>query len=432
MPAKSIQSVRGVRDLKPAEAAAWRHAEDVVRAILEGGGYREFRVPVLEHSELYRRSVGEHTDIVQKEMYNLEGSKGQTLTLRPEATAGIVRAALEHGLHRGRHRFWCAGPMFRRERPQRGRLRQFHQFDAEAIGYAGPDIDAELIALAARIFRALDVDGLALEINSLGGPDCRRAYRRSLRAYFQDHFESLDADSRARLDANPLRILDSRNPEMAGLIAGAPDIAGFLEPESAEHLSALESLLTSIGLPYRRNPRLVRGLDYYSKTVFEFLTDRLGAQNAVCAGGRYDGLVEQLGGPPTPAIGWAMGIERLMELASASPPSGRTRAYLVLLGDLAVQQAGLQLAEKLRNECVSVELEMHCGGGGARAQMRHASRSGARYAVIIGERELAAGMAGLKDLRRETEQEDIPLAELPGVLEGRADRTIPAHGRFSN
>jgi len=428
VPSRLIQSVRGVRDLKPPEASAWRHAEEVVRAILEGGGYREFRAPVLEHAELYQRSVGEHTDIVQKEMYSLEGGKGQTLALRPEATAGIVRAALEHGLHRGRHRFWCVGPMFRRERPQRGRLRQFHQFDAEAIGYAGPDIDAELIAQAARIFRELGVDGLALEINSLGGAECRRAYRRNLRAYFRDHFESLDADSRARLDANPLRILDSRNPRMSELIAGAPDIAEFLEPESAEHLSGLESLLTSIGLPYRRNPRLVRGLDYYSRTVFEFLTDRLGAQNAVCAGGRYDGLVEQLGGPPTPAIGWAMGIERLMELAAAFPPAGRTRVYLVLLGGLAVQQAGLQLAETLRSECAFMDLEMHCGGGGARAQMRHASRSGARYAVIIGEQELAAGEAGLKDLRSGAEQQAIPLEELPRVLRDRADRTIPAHG----
>ncbi len=428
MPARSIQSVRGVRDLKPDEASVWRHAEEVVRAILEGGGYREFRVPILEHTELYRRSVGEHSDIVQKEMYNLEGSKGQTLTLRPEATAGIVRAALEHGFHRGRRRFWCAGPMFRRERPQRGRLRQFHQFDAEAIGYPGPDIDAELIALAARIFRELGVDGLVLEINSLGGPDCRRAYRQSLKDYFQDHFESLDADSRLRLDANPLRILDSRNPELSELIAGAPDIAEFLEPESAEHLSALESLLTAVGVPYRRNPRLVRGLDYYSRTVFEFLTDRLGAQNAVCAGGRYDGLVEQLGGPPTPAVGWAMGIERLMELASASAPPGRTRAYLVLLGGLAVQQAGLRLAEKLRDECAFLDLEMHCGGGKAGAQMRHASRSGARYAVIIGERELAAGAVALKDLRRQAQQEDIPLDALPQVLQERVARRIPSHG----
>jgi len=430
VPAKPIQSVRGVWDLKPDEASAWRRAEEAVRATLEGAGYGEFRVPVLEHAELYRRSVGEHTDIVQKEMYNLEGSKGQMLTLRPEATAGIVRAALEHGLHRGRHRFWCAGPMFRRERPQRGRLRQFHQFDAEAIGYAGPDIDAELIALAARIFREMGVEGLVLEINSLGGPDCRRAYRQNLRAYFQDHFESLDADSRLRLNANPLRILDSRNPEMSGLIAGAPDIAEFLEPESAEHLSALESLLASIGLPYRRNSRLVRGLDYYSRTVFEFLTDRLGAQNAVCAGGRYDGLVEQLGGPPTPAVGWAMGIERLMELASPPPPPGRTRVYLVLIGGLAVQQSGLRLAEKLRNECAFLDLEMHCGGGRAATQMRRASRSGAQYALIVGERELAAGAAGLKDLRRQSEQEDVPLEALPQALEECAarTRTIPFHG----
>ncbi len=396
--------------------------------ILGGGGYRELRVPILEHAELYRRSVGEHTDIVQKEMYTLEGSKGQTLALRPEATAGIARAVLEHGLHRGRHRFWCAGPMFRRERPQRGRLRQFHQFDAEAVGYAGPDIDAELIALAARILAELGVEGLVLEINSLGGPECRRNYRENLKAYFRDHRASLDADSRRRMEVNPLRILDSRNPEMSELIDGAPDISEYLEPESAEHFSALESLLAAIGLPCRRNPRLVRGLDYYSKTVFEFLADGLGAQNAVCAGGRYDGLVAQLGGPPTPAIGWAMGVERLLELASPVRSPGGIRAYLVLLGGLEAQQAGLQLAESLRNECPSLHLEMHCGGGGARAQLRRASRSGARYAVIVGERERAAGTAILKDLRRESEQQAIPLAELPRVLEGRANRTIPTHG----
>ena len=361
-------------------------------------------------------------------MYTLEGSKGRTLTLRPEATAGMVRAALEHGLHRGRHRFWCVGPMFRKERPQRGRLRQFHQFDAEAIGYPGPDIDAELIALAARIFRELGVAGLTLEINTLGGAECRRAWRDSLQAYFRGHLDSLDADSRARLDSNPLRILDSRNPEMAGLIAAAPDIAAFLEPESAEHFSALEALLDAVGLPYRRNPRLVRGLDYYSRTVFEFLTDKLGAQNAVCAGGRYDGLVEQLGGPPTPAVGWAMGIERLLELAAPATGAEPAGAYLVLIGGPAVQQAGLRLAEKLRGQRPQLEVEMHCGGGGVRAQMRRASRSGARYALILGERELSAGVAGLKDLRQEGEQEDVPLSDLARVLDSRGNRTIPAHG----
>ena len=428
MASKRIQSVRGVRDLLPDDTEAWRRAEDIVRATLESGGYREFRVPILEDAELYRRSVGEYTDIVQKEMYLLEGSRGQTLALRPEATAGILRAALEHGLHRGRHRFWCAGPMFRRERPQRGRLRQFHQFDAEAIGYPGPDIDAELIALAARIFRALGVENVALEINSLGGAACRRAYRASLTDYFQDHFESLDADSRQRLNANPLRILDSRNPEMSDLIAGAPDIAEFLEPEAAEHFSALESLLAAVGLSYRRNPRLVRGLDYYTNTVFEFLADGLGAQNAVCAGGRYDGLAEQLGGPATPAVGWAMGIERLLELTSDAEETAQTRAYMVLIGGLDVQQAGLRLAEALRTECPFLQLEMHCGGGGASTQMRRASRSGACYAVIVGERELAAGRVGLKDLRGQNAQEEVPLSELARALTERAGRTIPAHG----
>lgn len=428
MPGKPVQSVRGVRDLLPEDAALWRSAETIVIATLEEHGYREFRVPLLEHADLYLRSVGEDTDIVQKEMYTTQGSKGRIISLRPEATAGIVRAALEHGLHRGRHRVWCAGPMFRRERPQRGRLRQFHQFDVEAIGFAGPDIDAELIALTARIFSRLSVDGIALELNSLGGPRCRAAYRDCLREYFQDHFPSLDADSRDRLDRNPLRILDSRNPDMAGLIAEAPEVSEFLEPESADHFAELQALLTAIGLDFRVNPRLVRGLDYYSRTVFEFLTDRLGAQNAVCAGGRYDGLVEQLGGPPTPAIGWAMGVERLLELARVPGSAEEEGAYLVLLGGREVLQAGLRLAEKLRDECPGVPVQMHCGGGGARAQMRHASRSGARYALVIGERELGAGTVGLKDLRGESEQKDIPIEEVSGVLSGHADRTIPGHG----
>ena len=428
MPGKSVQSVRGVRDLLPDETAAWRSAEAVVCSILEAGGYREFRVPVLEHAELYLHSAGADSDIVQKEMYTIEGGKGRTITVRPEATAGIVRAALEHGLHRGRHRLWCAGPMFRRERPQRGRLRQFHQFDVEAIGFAGPDIDAELMALAARIFRALGVDGLTLELNSLGGPDCRATYRGRLREYFTDHLHSLDDDSRRRLDTNPLRILDSRNPDMAGLIADAPDISEFLEPESAEHFAAVQSLLSAIELPFRINPRLVRGLDYYSRTVFEFLTDRLGAQNAVCAGGRYDGLVEQLGGPPTPAIGWAMGIERVLELARLPASREPAGAYLVLLGGIEVQQAGLKLAEQLRNECPGLPVEMHCGGGGARTQLRHASRSGARHAVVLGERELASGTVGLKDLRQKGEQEEVRLEELPVVLRARVDRTIHDHG----
>ena len=428
MPGKSVQSVRGVRDLLPEDAALWRSAEGIVTATLEEHGYRELRVPLLEHAELYLRSVGEDTDIVQKEMYTTQGSKGRVISLRPEATAGIVRAALEHGLHRGRHRVWCAGPMFRRERPQRGRLRQFHQFDAEAIGFAGPDIDAELIALAARIFARLGVNGIVLELNSLGGSRCRAAYRNRLREYFGDHLQSLDADSRGRLDRNPLRILDSRNPDMAALIGEAPEVSGFLEPESADHFAELQALLTAIGLDFRVNPRLVRGLDYYSRTVFEFLTDRLGAQNAVCAGGRYDGLVEQLGGPPTPAIGWAMGIERVLELARPADSAEAEGAYLVLLGGSDVRQAGLKLAEKLRNECPGLPVQMHCGGGNVKAQMRHASRSRARYALVIGERELDGGTVGLKDLREESEQEDIPIEELPRVLRGPADRTIRDHG----
>ena len=428
MAKNSVQSVRGVRDLLPGDAALWRSAERIVTGTLEEHGYREFRVPLLEHAELYLRSVGEDTDIVQKEMYTTEGGKGRIIALRPEATAGMVRAALEHGLHRGRHRVWCAGPMFRRERPQRGRLRQFHQFDVEAIGFAGPDIDAELIALAARVFDRLGAEGIALELNSLGGSECRAAYRLRLKEYFQDHIQSLDADSRGRLDSNPLRILDSRNPELDGLISAAPEISGFLEPESADHFAELQALLSAIGIGFRINPRLVRGLDYYSRTVFEFVTDRLGAQNAVCAGGRYDGLFEQLGGPATPAMGWAMGAERVMELARLPEAELSHGVYMVLLGGGEVRRTGLKLAETLRNECPGLPVEMHCGGGGARAQMRHASRSNARYALVIGERELEAGAAGLKDLRGDSEQREIPLGELPSVLRERPDRTIQDHG----
>ena len=428
MAGNSVQSVRGVRDLLPADAARWRSAEQIVIGTLEEHGYREFRVPLLEHAELYLRSVGEDTDIVQKEMYTTEGGKGRVIALRPEATAGMVRAALEHGLHRGRHRVWCAGPMFRRERPQRGRLRQFHQFDVEAIGFAGPDIDAELIALAARVFSRLGVEGIALELNSLGGPECRAAYRQRLKEYFQDHIPSLDDDSRRRLESNPLRILDSRNPELAGLIGAAPDVSTFLEPESADHFAELQTLLTAAGIGFRINPRLVRGLDYYSRTVFEFVNDRLGAQNAVCAGGRYDGLVEQLGGPSTPAIGWAMGVERVMELARLPEPELSHGVYMVLLGGGEVRRTGLRLAETLRNECPGLPVEMHCGGGGARAQMRQASRSNARYALVIGERELEAGTAGLKDLREEGEQLDLPIEELLRVLRKPPDRTIQDHG----
>lgn len=310
-----IQAIRGMSDLLPADTAIWAPVEQTLRRVLASYGYREIRVPILERTELFQRSIGEVTDIVEKEMYTFDDRNGQSLTLRPEATAGIVRAAIENGMLRGqRHRLWSSGPMFRYEKPQKGRYRQFHQFDVEAIGFAGPDIDAELIAMTARLWRELGIDGLQLQINSLGMPEGRLRYREELAAWFRSHADMLDEDSVRRLERNPLRILDSKNPHMQALIAGAPAIDGFLDEDSRHHFETVQQLLAGAGVAFTINPRLVRGLDYYNRTVFEWVTDRLGSQGAVCAGGRYDGLIAQLGGTPTEAFGCAMGMERLVEL----------------------------------------------------------------------------------------------------------------------
>jgi histidyl-tRNA synthetase len=370
---------------------------------------------MLERTELFKRSIGEMTDIVEKEMYTFEDRGGDSVTLRPEATAGIVRACISNGLlHNQRQKVWCAGPMFRYERPQKGRYRQFHQIDVEALGFPGPDVDAELIIMSARIWRKLGLDGLVLNVNSLGTAESRRAYRATLVEYFRGHAEALDEDSRRRLEGNPLRILDSKNPAMRAVIEGAPLLTDHLDAESAAHFARLRADLDAAGVPYVVNPRLVRGLDYYARTVFEWVTTDLGSQDAVCSGGRYDGLVQQLGGESVPGIGWALGEERIVELLRLKGLVG-DEAYAdvyVVLGGEAVEAAGLRVAESLRAALPGLRVEMNCGAGSFKSQMKRADRSGARYAVILGDDEVARGIAALKPMREDAEQAEVPLADL--------------------
>jgi len=414
-----IQAVRGMNDLLPAESAAWQALECAARETFAEYGYREIRVPVLERTELFKRSIGEFTDIVEKEMYTFLDRGGDSLTLRPEATAGIVRACLSNGLlHNQRQKLWCMGPMFRYERPQKGRYRQFHQIDVEALGFEGPDVDAELILMSARLWRRLGIGGVSLQLNSLGTSESRATYRGKLVEYFRRHETSLDEDSRRRLEGNPMRILDSKNPAMREVVAGAPLITDHLDPASAAHFDRLRSHLDDAGLAFAVNPRLVRGLDYYSRTVFEWITSDLGSQDAVCSGGRYDGLVAQLGGEPVPAIGWALGEERvveLMRLQGRADAESTVDVYLALAG-AAAERAGLQLAERLRDALPGLRIETNCGGGSFKSQLKRADRSGARLAVILGDDELARGVATLKPLRETTEQRPVPLDELPGAL----------------
>jgi len=416
---KQIQPVRGMNDVLPAEIGVWQHLERVARAVFEAYGYEELRVPIVEHTELFQRSIGEHTDIVEKEMYTFQDTGGDSLTLRPEATAGIARAAISNGMLRGaRHKLWCLGPMFRHERPQKGRYRQFYQFDLEALGFPGPDVDIELIALSARLWQALKLTRVRLTINSLGSMEARANYRQRLQRYFSSHQSALDEDSRRRLDGNPLRILDSKQPAMRSLIEGAPLLTEYLDPESQAHFAALRAGLNVLGVEYQVNPRLVRGLDYYSRTVFEWVTDALGSQDAVCSGGRYDGLIAQLGGEPTPAIGFAMGVERVAELltqAGSVPPTAGPEVYIVVNGERA-ERAALRLAEQLRDALPGRGVLLNLGGGNFKTQFRRADRSGARLALILGDAELDRGVAAVKPLRREDGQIDCPLNELPARI----------------
>ncbi len=404
---KPIQPIRGMADILPADTPGWRKLERVLSELLLAYGYQELRIPVVERTELFKRSIGEVTDIVEKEMYTFEDRNGESLTLRPEATAGIVRAGISNGLlHNQRQKLWFTGPMFRYEKPQKGRYRQFHQFDVEALGFEGPDIDAELIIISQRVWDALGIDALTLELNSLGTPQSRVRYREALLDYFSSHEAELDQDSRNRLHRNPMRILDSKNPAMAGLIDGAPMITDYLDPESEVHFALLQELLDDAGIGYRINPRLVRGLDYYSRTVFEWVTDRLGAQSAVCSGGRYDGLVAQLGGRDTPAVGWALGMERLLELYRLCGGEVSDRSpdvYIVAVGDASLRPA-FRIAEALRSQHPDLRVETNCGGGSFKAQMKRADRSGAAIALLLGENEVERQEIVLKPLRSGAEQ----------------------------
>jgi histidyl-tRNA synthetase len=413
-----IEPLRGMNDVLPADARWWRRLESAARTVFAQYGYQEIRVPLLEQTGLFKRAIGEYTDIVEKEMFTFE-REGESLTLRPEGTAGIVRAAISNGLlHNQRHRVFLMGPMFRGERPQKGRYRQFHQIDAEAFGYEGPDIDAELILMTARLWKLLGISRVQLELNSLGTPEARRNYREALQAYFGAHEADLDADSRRRLGGNPLRILDSKNPAMQPLIAAAPLLTDHLDDASRVHFEGLRARLDAAGVPYVLNPRLVRGLDYYSRTVFEWTTDALGSQNAVCSGGRYDGLVTQLGGEATPAIGWALGVERivlLMQELGCEAPADVPHVYVVLAGEAAAR-AGLGVAERLRDALPWLRVETDLGGGGFKGQFKRADRSGAALAVVLGDDEVAKGVAGLKSLRGTGEQESCPLTDLPARI----------------
>ena len=426
---KAIQAIRGMNDLLPEALSLWQRIEQTAEMVLGAYGYREIRFPVLEKTELYKRSIGEVTDIVEKEMYTFEDRNGDSLTLRPEGTAGCVRAGVENGLlHNQVQRLWYAGPMFRHERPQKGRYRQFHQIGVEVFGIGTPDIDAELILVTARLWRLLGIHGLELQVNSLGTPAARARYRQVLVEYLRGHLETLDEDSRRRLDSNPLRVLDSKNPAMQALIAAAPNLHDHLDEESRRHFEQLCSTLQAANIAYRVNPRLVRGLDYYTRTVFEWVTTDLGAQGTVCAGGRYDGLVEILGGQSTPAAGFAIGLERLAELAALQKVAGADRppqVYVAPLGEGKVAQQGLFLAEQLRDAGLRVEL--HCGGGSLKSQLKRADRSGARYALLLGESELAAAQVSVKNLRADEPQQLVGLAEAAVLL--RAWLADGAHNR---
>ena len=420
-----------MNDILPDVSGTWRYLEQIVQDIFHSYGYNEIRLPILEHTELFRRSIGEQTDIVEKEMYTFEDRNGESLTMRPEATASVVRAGITNGLlHNQRQKLWTAGPMFRYEKPQKGRFRQFHQFNVEALGYAGPDVDAELIIMSARMWRELGISKLELELNSLGMPDARQRYRDTLVDYFSGVKSQLDQDSIRRLERNPLRILDSKNPQMQAIVDAAPVMLDFLDTESAEHFDELRGLLDAAGVSYTLNPRLVRGLDYYSRTVFEWVTDALGSQGAVCSGGRYDGLVEKLGGRPTPAVGWAMGIERLVALFEAcggEAPPGDADVYVVAVGDGTLEHA-FGLVEELRDKIAGIRVELNLGGGSFKSQMKRANNSNADYALILGEQELAEGRVGIKPMHTREEQYSVGLNELATALAGKLSEAAAQAG----
>ena len=417
---KSIQAVRGMRDILPEETPYWHYLESVVQETLTSYGYQEIRFPILEKTELFKRSIGEVTDIVEKEMYTFEDRNGDSLTLRPEGTAVCVRAGIENGLlHNQIQKLWYKGPMFRHERPQKGRYRQFHQVGVEVFGLKGPDIDAELIFITRRLWQALGLlSNVRLELNTLGTQESRKAYREQLVEFLSDHESELDEDSRKRLTTNPLRVLDSKNRDTQKIVANAPNMLDCMDDESREDFEQLKQYLDDAGVEYVVNPRLVRGLDYYSKTVFEWITDDLGAQGTVCAGGRFDALVAYLGGKSTPAIGFAMGLERLITLLmekGEAPVETQADCYVVLAGEQA-QRKGLQLAESVHNALPGIKLLTNCGGGSFKAQMKKADRSGASLALIIGDDEIANNSVNIKYLREDKGQQPIALDNLMAFL----------------
>jgi len=407
-------------DVLPHDCAVWRFLEDTVARLLQRYGYGELRLPLVEATALFKRSIGDVTDIVEKEMYSFEDRNGDSLSLRPEGTAGCVRAAIQHNLTAAPCRLWYRGPMFRYERPQKGRQRQFHQVGAEIFGYATPDADAELILLLARLWRELGIDEhVRLELNSIGSAAARASYRDALVAYLADRRDALDDDSQRRLETNPLRILDSKNPQTQSLLDDAPSLTDYLDDESAEDFATLCSLLEAAGVAYTVNPRLVRGLDYYNKTVFEWVTDSLGAQGTICAGGRYDGLVEQLGGKETPGVGFAMGVERIvlmLENAQTAPAEPAPDIFAVVMGDAARRSAAAAL-ESLRDALPQRIIVQQLAGGSFKSQMKKADKSGATVALLWGDDEVAAGEVSVKQLRGDAGQQRIALSELAAAVE---------------
>lgn len=418
---KQITAVRGMKDIYGDEARAFDLLVDTAIDILRRYGFQPIRLPVVEKTELFVRSIGEVTDIVEKEMYTFEDRNGDHLALRPEGTAGCVRAVIENNLiGRGQQqKLYYVGPMFRRERPQKGRYRQFHQLGVETFGIETPDVDAELIALSARLWEALGLEGLTLEINTLGNLHARARFREVLVEYFRTNYDLLDEDSKRRLETNPLRILDSKNPEMRPLIEDVPKLWDYLDAEDKQHFEQVLAYLDALGIPYEINPYLVRGLDYYNRTVFEWTTTELGAQGTVCAGGRYDGLVEQIGGKPTPAVGFALGIERLMALIldkGLLRYQGAADVYIVASSDKALQPA-MVLAEQLREALPTLKVQLNIGGGSFKSQFKKADKSGAAYALVLGDEEVENRVVGLKPLRGQGEQETVSWDELPDLIQ---------------
>ena len=420
---KSLQAIRGMNDILPEQTPAWRYLENTLVNLLDGYGYKEIRLPIVEYTELFARGIGEGTDVVDKEMYTFLDRNEESLTLRPEGTAGCVRAVLEHGLTGGGQvqKLWYTGPMFRYEKPQKGRYRQFHQIGVEVFNQPGPDVDAELIVLTARLWKQLGLaDAVTLQLNSLGSSEARARYRDALVVYLQQRFDQLDEDSQRRLTTNPLRILDSKNAQTQALLADAPTLHDYLDDESRVHFDGLKARLDAVGIAYQINPKLVRGLDYYGRTVFEWVTDKLGAQGTVCAGGRYDGLISQFGGKPTPGVGFAMGVERLvllLETLELVPDalSPAPHAYICAFGE-AAELAALALGERLRDALPGLRLLVNAGGGSFKSQFKKADKSGARFALILGEDELAGRVVGCKPLRDDSEQQSIAWDALPERL----------------